>query len=102
MEGKIPVKVRRERNSVLSQLSLKKQKAFYESFIGDTRKVLVEKSKKPGTITGFTDNYLKVEFPYEEGLRNELIDVKLTAINGDYNMDAELLSKPKNHLFLHP
>jgi threonylcarbamoyladenosine tRNA methylthiotransferase MtaB len=102
MDGKVPLEVRRERNSMLSQLSLKKQKAFYDRFIGDTRKVLVEKSKKADTLTGFTDNYLKVEFPFEEGLRNELIDVKLKGVNIDYNMDAELLSKPQNHLYLHP
>ena len=102
MDGKVPLEVRRERNSMLSQLSLKKQKAFYDRFIGDTRKVLVEKSKKADTLTGFTDNYLKVEFPFEEGLRNELIDVKLKGVNIEYNMDAELLSKPQNHLYLHP
>jgi len=91
MEGKVAMDLRRERNAMLSTLSLKKQRAFYEKSIGQTRKVLVEKSKKEGYLTGFTDNYLKVEFPYQEGLRNELINIQLIDINKDYNFNAKLI-----------
>jgi threonylcarbamoyladenosine tRNA methylthiotransferase MtaB len=100
MEGKVPMDRRRERNTILTQLSLKKQRHFYNQFIGQTRKVLVEKSNNQSKLTGFTDNYLKVEFPVEAGLRNEIIDMKLTEINDQYHIDAQPLSKPKKSMNL--
>jgi threonylcarbamoyladenosine tRNA methylthiotransferase MtaB len=99
MDGKVAMQERRDRNSLFSQLSLKKQRHFYEKFLGQSRKVLVEKAKDPSLLTGFTDNYLKVEFPYEEGLRNQLIDMKLIEINKHQHIEAEMLSRPDNKLF---
>lgn len=100
MEAKVPMEVRRERNKMLSNLSLKKQKAFYDRFVGQTRKVLVEKSKDPSLLTGFTDNYLKIEMPFEPGLRNHLLDVKLQKVNANYHMDASNVSKPAGSLYV--
>jgi len=94
MLAKVPMDIRRERNAMLSNLSLKKQRLFYEKFVGDSRNVLVEKSKNEKLLSGFTDNYIKVEFPYEEGLRNEVIPMKLKAVNESYHMDAEVLNRP--------
>jgi threonylcarbamoyladenosine tRNA methylthiotransferase MtaB len=100
MEGSVPIEVRRERNKILTNLSLKKQKAFYDRFVGETRKVLVEKSKDPSLLTGFTDNYLKVEMPFEPGLRNHLVDVELNEVNANYHMDAIIVTKPENSLYI--
>jgi threonylcarbamoyladenosine tRNA methylthiotransferase MtaB len=100
MGGKVPMDVRRERNTMLTNLSMKKQKAFYDQFAGQTRKVLVEKSKNPKLLTGFTDNYIKVDLPHEAGLRNELIDVRLDAINLNYHMDATIVGKPERSMYM--
>ena len=100
MPGKVAMDIRRERNASLTQLSLKKQKNFYDRFIGQTRKVLVEKSKDPSMLTGFTDNYLKIEIPYQEGLRNQIIDVELLELNENYHVKGKIVSQPVGSLFI--
>ena len=72
MEGVVPVEERRERNKMLTILSEKKKRHFYEQFLGTEREVLFEQHKNPDYLTGFTDNYLKVEIPFQEGLVNSL------------------------------
>jgi threonylcarbamoyladenosine tRNA methylthiotransferase MtaB len=76
---------------MLLNLSLKKQRLFYESHLGQTRRVLVEKSKNPELLTGFTDNYIKVSFPFKEGLRNQIVDLKLQVINEQYLVEGEMV-----------
>ena len=73
----VPVNIRRQRNEALRNLSLKKKQAFYQSHLGTSRPVLFEKSKKEGMMTGFTDNYIKVELPYDSGLVNQIEDFSL-------------------------
>ncbi|MEL6923615.1 MAG: tRNA (N(6)-L-threonylcarbamoyladenosine(37)-C(2))-methylthiotransferase MtaB, partial [Bacteroidota bacterium] len=81
MEGVVPVHERRRRNEMLRILSEKKRRHFYSQFIGQNRKVLFEKSKAPGRMTGFTDNYVKVDLPLDESLINAIAPVRLQAIN---------------------
>ena len=59
MQGSVPLNIRRERSKILRQLSEKKKKAFYRQHLKTTRPVLFEKGDH-GKLTGFTDNYIKV------------------------------------------
>jgi len=77
MEGVVPVEERRRRNQMLTILSEKKRRAFYEAHRGQERPVLFEKHHEPGFLSGFTDNYIKIERPYEEGLINQIRLVRL-------------------------
>ncbi len=86
MEDVVPVHIRRERNEMLRILSEKKKRFFYEQFIGQERTVLFEKHKDKNLMSGFTDNYLKVELPYNPELINELGKVELAAINEGGNL----------------
>lgn len=70
----VPMNIRHERNKILRQLSYKKMQAFTDHHIGQTRKVLFESKNKNGTIEGYTDNYIKVTAPYQEGLENTVVD----------------------------
>ncbi len=90
MNGKVPMEIRRERNARLTNLSLKKKYAFYSQFKGETRKVLVEKSKEQNVYTGFTDNYIKVKFNSSANLENEIVNVDLQKIDNDYLMRGEV------------
>jgi len=83
MPNPVPIHVRRERNEMLRILSEKKKRYFYEQFMGEERIVLFEKHKDKNLMSGFTDNYLKVELPIEEGSINQLRKVKLERINGN-------------------
>lgn len=77
MEDVVPMQERRRRNEMLTILSEKKKRAFYQRFLGRYREVLFEKHKDKELMTGFTDNYIKVELPYDERLINTLMGVQL-------------------------
>ncbi len=77
----VPKAIRSQRNEQLRILSEKKQAAFYRKFIGETRPVLFERKHSNGSLQGYTDNYIKVEIPYQQELENQIIDVQL----GDYS-----------------
>ena len=75
------------RSQLLLALSDEKTRAFYASHIGKDAVVLMEKSK-PGTpMHGFTDNYVRVELPYDLSLDNQLVRVRM----GDFNEDGTAL-----------
>jgi len=59
------------------QISEQKKEAFYRSNIGRKEKVLWESDVKEGMMLGFTDNYLRVQTPYNEGLVNTIQEVTL-------------------------
>ena len=77
MEGVVPLPERRRRNKMLGILSEKKRRAFYERHRGETRPVLLEKGKEHGLLHGFTDNYIKVEFPADDSWVNHLVELEL-------------------------
>ena len=75
------------RSQLLLNLSDEKTRAFYESHIGQEAVVLMEKSKSGTPMHGFTDNYVRVELPYDLSLDNKLVRVRL----GDFNEDGTAL-----------
>ncbi len=91
MEAVVPVHIRRERNEMLRILSEKKKRHFYSQYAGQTRTALFEVSKNKDLMSGFTDNYLKIELPYNPEMINELGTVQLGAINENGNFEAKLV-----------
>src|SRR5690606_27178329 len=83
MEGVVPLKLRKKRSKMLRGLSVKKRRAFYESQLGKTYTVLFEGENKEGYIHGFTENYVKVKFPWNPELVNTLHKIQLTSIDED-------------------
>ncbi|MBL7559370.1 tRNA (N(6)-L-threonylcarbamoyladenosine(37)-C(2))-methylthiotransferase MtaB [Olleya sp. YSTF-M6] len=79
----VPKNIRTKRSKMLRGLSAKKRRAFYESQIGATRKVLFESENKAGYIHGFTDNYVKVKTPWNPEFVNTLHNIELTKIDDD-------------------
>lgn len=71
---------RKRRNKMLSILSEKKRRAFYEQHLGEYRPVLWEHSQQEGIVTGFTDNYIKVEAPENGRLINSIEMVGLETL----------------------
>jgi threonylcarbamoyladenosine tRNA methylthiotransferase MtaB len=89
MEGLVPVGTRRERNKMLTILSDKKKRHFYEQHVGETRPVLFEVHKDKSLMSGFTDNYIKVELPNSPELLNTIQEVQLKELNEDGMMLIE-------------
>jgi len=94
MEGAVPLKTRKKRSKMLRGLSAKKRRAFYESQLGSTHEVLFEGENKEGYIYGFTENYVKIKFPWNPYLVNTLQQVTLTEIAEDGLVKAQLVSVP--------
>jgi threonylcarbamoyladenosine tRNA methylthiotransferase MtaB len=83
MADPVPMNIRNKRSKMLRGLSVKKRRAFYESQLGSFRMVLFEGENKDGYIHGFTENYIKVKYPWNPNLINTLHIVKLTEIDID-------------------
>lgn len=81
-------KVKHSRSQILLDISDKKLHAFYEAHKGKSAKVLFEHTSKEGMMHGFTENYIKVEIPYDESLVNVTRFIKL----GDWNKDCSALT----------
>lgn len=70
----VPLKTRQERNRILRQLSYKKQMQFRKEHLGQYRKVLFESTQKGNWMEGYTDNYIKVQAPFDPGLVNQIVE----------------------------
>ena len=89
---KIPHQVRPEekhrRSQQILQLSDRKLHDFYRRFMGTTRPVLLERSRRRGIMYGFTDNYIKVELHVSaDQPDNVIVPVRL----GDFSVDRYAL-----------
>jgi threonylcarbamoyladenosine tRNA methylthiotransferase MtaB len=91
MDQVVPQHIRKKRSKMLRGLSAKKRRAFYESQIGKVKTVLFEDQNKEGYILGFTENYVKVKFPWNPHLANTLKKVKLDFIDNDGKVRGEML-----------
>lgn len=87
MEGSVPGSSRAERNKMLTILSEKKRRNFYEQQLGKEGVVLFEADSKDGIMHGFTRNYVKVKAKYDPLLVNELKDIKLVRIADDGDVE---------------
>lgn len=65
------------RARVMLDLSERKLRGFTDRFIGSVRPVLVEHRAKGESMSGFTDNYLRVSLPADADLDNRLVNVRL-------------------------
>lgn len=88
----VPEEEKHRRSARLLEISEEKLHAFYGRFKGDVRPVLLEHSKTPGLMHGFTDNYIKVEIHVDDDLiptlDNTIVQVKL----GEWNEKKDALT----------
>ncbi|MBP5419361.1 MAG: tRNA (N(6)-L-threonylcarbamoyladenosine(37)-C(2))-methylthiotransferase MtaB [Bacteroidales bacterium] len=79
----VDIPERHRRNAVLHELSEQKRIAFYKRFIGTEATVLFESSEHEGRMSGFTDNYVKVDLPYDASLSNTIHRVRIDSLTID-------------------
>lgn len=77
-----------ERCRRMLEISEKKTHRFYESQIGQIRTVLFEHPKKGAPMHGFTDNYIRVEKPYEK----ERVNTTCRVLLGNFNEAGDALT----------
>ena len=94
MEGPVDMEERRRRNQMLTILSEKKRRHFYEQYLGNPREVLFESSREKGRMSGFTDNYIRIDAPLQPALLNTIAPVNLSRINEKGQVEVEVLGVP--------
>lgn len=87
IEYEVDTKEKHRRSKELLDLSDQKLKLFYESEQGKERKVLLEHTQHGNSMFGFTENYVRVEVPYDESKSNTIVKLVL----GDYNDEQSAL-----------
>ena len=81
---KVPVPVRHEHTQRLLELSAKKHRQFVDSQLGKARPVLWESKEVERLSTymeGWTDNYIRVQAPYDPSRVNTVETITLTQEN---------------------
>ncbi|MEX2596123.1 MAG: tRNA (N(6)-L-threonylcarbamoyladenosine(37)-C(2))-methylthiotransferase MtaB, partial [Salibacteraceae bacterium] len=91
MNEVVPMHVRQERNKVLTMLSHKKKRAFYESQSNSEQEVLWEASENEGMMQGFTKNYVKVQRKFDSTRINKIEHIQLGSVqkNGLHSLVEE-------------
>lgn len=91
LPGAVPVAERKRRNKMLRVLSAKKIRAFYDAQIGKTETVLFEHENRNGFLHGYTSNYVKVKYPFDENLCNQSVQIILGDCDEEGLVNAELV-----------
>lgn len=86
----IPVEERKHRTQQLIELSNRKLAYFYTQSLGTVHEVLFEEQKDKKVLTGFTDNYVRVEMEYFEELENHIVTVKLEELLANGNVGGSV------------
>ncbi|MBP1639212.1 MAG: putative Fe-S oxidoreductase [Bacteroidetes bacterium] len=92
IEYTVPMQVRKQRSERLHELSERKTRAFYESQIGKSAKVLWESAKKGEWMHGFTENYVRVSAPYDKSKINTIEEVVLKGFHIENEASLPALS----------
>ena len=74
-----PNRVKKDRAHRLIELGNQKRLAFHRSFVDRQLEILVEerRDRTSGLSVGLSDNYVKVLFPTEEEITNQLLNVRV-------------------------
>jgi len=91
LPGKVSFSEKDKRSKRLIALSQKKNIIFNNMNIGQVTNVLFERNHSQGLITGFTSNYIRVEYPWSPSLAGQVRKVKLNSIGTSGKMNIELI-----------
>ncbi len=84
MRDQVDEKIKKQRTAVLNELAKQKMIEFRKKMLGNVFEIIVETSrdKSNGLLKGMTDNFVSVLFEGDDELKNQLVKVKITSING--------------------
>lgn len=83
LEGKVDPTEQHRRTRQMLALSERKLREFSQRFIGTVRPALLEHPKAGHPMSGFTDNYLKIEVDAPASLDNTIVPVRLDRLSDD-------------------
>ena len=82
LENQIPEKIKNERSALVRQLSDENRRKYYQSLVGKTQDVLVEKVAR-NKASGYGNLYVPVEFQGTGIGKNSVHTVRLTGLSGE-------------------
>jgi threonylcarbamoyladenosine tRNA methylthiotransferase MtaB len=82
MENHVPEKIKNIRSGQIRRLADQNKRHYFESLIGKTQAVLVEKATRT-KVSGYGDLYVPIEFAGNAIPKNSIQQVKLTGISGE-------------------
>ena len=91
LPGKVTNNDKEKRSRLLTELSDRKQDQFRRLNMGNITDVLFERTKSEGLITGFSSNYIRVEYPWKARLAGTVRRVKIKDISVTGRMSVELI-----------
>jgi threonylcarbamoyladenosine tRNA methylthiotransferase MtaB len=77
LNGKNDSRVKMERSKILRQLGNQKRQKFYDTFVGKTVPVLLESAQPDGSISGLTEEYVRVVVKAPQRLTNTIVRVTM-------------------------
>lgn len=89
----ISVAEKRKRADVIKAISGEKHEEFLKTNIGKTRNVLIESKTKEGLLTGYTDNYIKLEIDGQKQLLNKTVMINISGFSGKDKMTGKIVSE---------
>lgn len=96
MDDQIDEQVKNERVHRLISLSDQLAKTYASHFDQDVLEVIPEEQgDQPGTLIGYADNYMKVQFSGDEALIGQLVKIKIT--KADYPMNEGQVLRVISH-----
>ncbi|WP_165024527.1 tRNA (N(6)-L-threonylcarbamoyladenosine(37)-C(2))-methylthiotransferase MtaB [Dysgonomonas sp. ZJ279] len=90
IDHEVDPKTKHTRSKILLDLSDQKLQTFYQSQQGTQRKVLLEHAQYDDVMYGFTENYVKVEVPFDINQANE---IKIITLGNFNNAKTALVEK---------
>ena len=87
----VPKNIRSKRSKMLRSLSVKLKRKFYTSQIGTTRNVLFETENRNGFVYGFSNNYVRVKYPWRNYLADKIVPFELKEIDSDGLVTGQLI-----------
>ena len=90
LPNQVSIVERKGRNKMLRILSAKKLRLFYEQQKGKILSVIFENENKKGFMYGFTQNYVKVKYPFDATLCNSILNVTILDFDEEGNMTCLL------------
>jgi threonylcarbamoyladenosine tRNA methylthiotransferase MtaB len=91
LPGKVEHHEKERRSKLLIALSESKNREFIKANIGHPASVLFERTKSDGKITGYTGNYVRVDYPWNPDLAGRIRKAKLTGLTPEGKINIQLI-----------
>ncbi len=93
MPDKVPSRISTERVERLEALSDKLHREFCAAMVGREADVLFESTIRGGMMAGYTGNYVRVKIPYRRDLINRICRVRITSMDENHDLMAEVVER---------